>query len=87
MNTVTEFRVGEHYTNDQIRFSLGLENLGGIRPSVDSRKNLQHLAIMTAAEESARSFAENPYQLDICQMILPIPQPAVIIAKVLQISP
>lgn len=61
MNTVTEFRVGEHYTNDQIRFSLGLENLGGIRPSIDSKKNLQHLAIMTAAEESARSFAENPY--------------------------
>jgi len=61
MNAVTAFHVGEAYTNDQIRFSLGLENLGGIRPSVDARKNLRHLAIMTVAEESARSPAENPY--------------------------
>lgn len=61
MNTVTEFRVGEKYTNDQIRFSLGLENLGGIRPSVDAKKNLLHLAIMTAAEESGKLSSENPY--------------------------
>ncbi len=61
MNAVTEFRVGEQYTNDQIRFSLGLENLGGIRPSVDAKKNLLHLAIMTAAEESGKVSSENPY--------------------------
>jgi len=61
MNPVTAFHAGEVYTNDQIRFALGLENLGGIRPSVDARKNLRHLAIMTVAEESPRSLVENPY--------------------------
>jgi HJR/Mrr/RecB family endonuclease len=49
------------FTNDQIRFSLGLENLGGIRPSVDSQKNLRHVAILTVAEEAGRNRAENPY--------------------------
>ena len=60
-NSVTMFRVGELYTNDQIRFSLELENLGGIRPSVNARRNLRHIAIMTAAEEAGRVMAENPY--------------------------
>lgn len=60
-NSVKEFHVGEQYTNDQIRFALDLENLGGIRPSVDPRKNLRHLAILTAAEESGRLLSENPY--------------------------
>lgn len=61
MSAITAFQVGELYTNDQIRFALGLENLGGIRPSVDSRKNLRHIAILTAAEESGKLQAENPY--------------------------
>jgi len=61
MTAIAAFQVGELYTNDQIRFSLGLENLGGIRPSVDSRKNLRHIAIMTAAEESGKLQSENPY--------------------------
>lgn len=61
MNVVNVFCVDEHYTNDQIRFSLGLENLGGIRPSINARKHLQHLAIMTTAEESGRILSENPY--------------------------
>jgi HJR/Mrr/RecB family endonuclease len=61
MNTVTEFRIGEFYTNDQIRFSLELENLGGIRPSVSSKRMLRHLAIMTAADESGKLFSDNPY--------------------------
>ena len=61
MNTVNSFRVDELYTNDQIRFSLGLENLGGIRPSLNARKNLKHLAIMTSAEDSGRLLSENPY--------------------------
>jgi HJR/Mrr/RecB family endonuclease len=61
VNSVKEFRVGEQYTNDEIRFALELENLGGIRPSVDARKNLRHLAILTAAEESGRLLSENPY--------------------------
>jgi len=60
--TVSEFGVGEYYTNDQIRFSLRLENLGGIRPSISSDKTLQHIAIMTAAEESNKLTCENPYR-------------------------
>jgi hypothetical protein len=62
MDKVTIFRVGETYTNDQIRFSLDLENLGGIRPSLDSKGNLRHVAIMTAAEDSGRVLSENPYR-------------------------
>ncbi|MCX5890980.1 MAG: restriction endonuclease [Deltaproteobacteria bacterium] len=62
MNIVSEFRVGEHYTNDQIRFSLKLENLGGIRPSISPDKTLRLIAIMTAAEESRKLICENPYR-------------------------
>jgi HJR/Mrr/RecB family endonuclease len=61
MNKLTSFTVGETYTNDQIRFSLDLENLGGIRPSLDANRNVRHVAILTAAEESGRLPAENPY--------------------------
>jgi hypothetical protein len=61
MNKITCFKVGEIYTNDQIRFSLDLENLGGIRPSLDSARNVRHVAIMTAAEDSGRLPTENPY--------------------------
>jgi hypothetical protein len=61
MNKVTHFKVGETYSNDQIRFSLDLENLGGIRPSLDSNRNVRHVAIMTAAEDSGRLPTENPY--------------------------
>jgi len=61
MNKVTFFRVGETYTNDQIRFSLDLENLGGIRPSLDSNRNVRHVAVMTAGEDSGRVANENPY--------------------------
>jgi len=62
MNKVTYFKVGESYTNDQIRFSLDLENLGGIRPSLDSTRMVRHVAIMTATEDSGRLPAENPYR-------------------------
>jgi hypothetical protein len=62
MNKVTFFKVGETYTNDQIRFSLDLENLGGIRPSLDASGNVRHVAIMTAAEDSGRLLTENPYR-------------------------
>lgn len=61
MISINEFRVGELYTNDEIRFALGLENLGGIRPSIDSQKNLRLVAIMTVAEEAGRDRSENPY--------------------------
>lgn len=61
MNRVTHFTVGENYTNDQIRLSLDLENLGGIRPSLASDGTVRHVAILTAAEDSGRLASENPY--------------------------
>jgi hypothetical protein len=63
MNELTFFKVGETYTNDEIRFALNLENLGGIRPSLDSTGNVRHVAIMTAAEDSGRLPIENPYHV------------------------
>lgn len=62
MNKLTYFKVGENYTNDQIRFTLDLENLGGIRPALDANRNLRHVAVMTAAEDSGRLISENPYR-------------------------
>lgn len=56
------FKVGETYTNDQIRFSLDLENLGGIRPSLDSNRRVRHVAIMSAAENSGKVLTDNPYR-------------------------
>lgn len=56
------FRVGETYTNDQIRFSLDLENLGGIRPSLDANRNLRHVAIMTTEAGAGKLHADNPYR-------------------------
>jgi Restriction endonuclease len=61
MNRVTEFKVGELYTNDQIRFALAVENLGGIRPALDARGNLRHVVVLTAAEDSGKLHSENPY--------------------------
>jgi hypothetical protein len=61
MNKVTSFRVGDTYTNDQIRFSLDVENLGGIRPALDASRNVRHVAVLTAAEDSDRLRTENPY--------------------------
>jgi len=62
MNKPTFFTVGETYTNDQIRFALDLENLGGIRPSLNADRTVRHVAIMTAAEDSGRLQIENPYR-------------------------
>jgi HJR/Mrr/RecB family endonuclease len=61
MNKIDQFKVGESYTNDQIRFSLDLENLGGIRPSLDSNGVVRHVAVLTATEDSGKLSAENPY--------------------------
>lgn len=61
MNKVSEFKVGESYSNDQVRFSLGVENLGGIRPSIDESGNLSHIAIMTSFTEVKRARSDNPY--------------------------
>ena len=61
LNRLSSFKVGDIYTNDQIRFSLDLENLGGIRPALDAQKNIRHVAIMTAGEEAGKLKHENPY--------------------------
>jgi len=62
MNAIQEFIVGQKYTNDQIRYSLNLENLGGIRPSVGSNSMLRHLALMTTFETARKRKQENPYE-------------------------
>ena len=62
MNEVSEFEVGQFYTNDQIRFSLDVENLGGIRPALDANGAVRHVAVLTAAEDSGKMLSENPYQ-------------------------
>lgn len=61
MFDIDELHVDEHYTNDQIRQALSVENLGGIRPSLDARGNLRHVALLTASETSGKLVAENPY--------------------------
>jgi len=61
MQTISEFAVGSQYSNDQIRFALGVENLGGIRPSLDDSGSLRHIAIMTSSDSAPKSKTENPY--------------------------
>ena len=61
MNTVSQFVVGEQYTNDQIRYSLNLENMGGIRPSIGEDGRMQHLGLMTATASARKRKQENPY--------------------------
>jgi len=61
MNQVDDFRVGQKYSNDQIRFSLRVENLGGIRPSIDENSFLRHIALMTSTENGKSSRNDNPY--------------------------
>lgn len=62
MNEVSAFEVGQLYTNDQIRFSLEVENLGGIRPALDGQGNVRHVAVLTTAEEAGKVNSENPYR-------------------------
>src|SRR3989442_7329701 len=61
MNQVSSFTVGETYTNDQIRFALDVENLGGIRPALDAKKNVRHVAVLTASSDSGKIKTDNPY--------------------------
>jgi len=61
VNKLEVFKVGLSYTNDQIRFSLDLENLGGIRPSLGADRTLRHVAIMTAVDDPGKSSSDNPY--------------------------
>jgi hypothetical protein len=61
MSQVSSFKVGDSYTNDQIRFALDVENLGGIRPALDASKNVRHVAILTASDDSGKIKTDNPY--------------------------
>ena len=61
---IEEFKVGEKYTNDQIRFALNIENIGGIRPSVDATKSLNHLVIMTTSDQYEKKLFENPITIE-----------------------
>lgn len=51
--------VGKYYTNDQIRYSLEVGNLGGIRPKIKN-KELDFIVLITSAE-TERSITKNPY--------------------------
>lgn len=62
MNQLESFKVGETYSNDQVRFSLDAENLGGIRPALDAEGHVRHVAIITAGKESGKLQSENPYR-------------------------
>lgn len=62
MNQVQSFEVGKFYTNDQIRFSLDVENLGGIRPALDGQRNVRHVAVLTTADDAGKVISENPYR-------------------------
>jgi restriction system protein len=61
MSQISSFKVGDTYTNDQIRFALDVENLGGIRPALDASKNVRHVAILTASDDSGKIKTDNPY--------------------------
>ena len=62
MNLVTEFVVGELYSNDQIWVSLQVGNMGGIRPAVDAQRKLRHVVVITTAGDPSRNLAVNPYR-------------------------
>jgi len=74
VNQLEFFKVGETYSNDQIRFSLDVENLGGIRPALDAQGHVRHVAIMTAGEDSGKMRVENPYVTELRGTSLPTRQ-------------
>ncbi len=52
-------KVGEHYSNDQIKYALEVANLGGIRPKIKD-KELDFIVLITSAEET-KNIIRNPY--------------------------
>lgn len=52
-------KVGEHYSNDQIKYALEVANLGGIRPKIKD-KELDFIVLITSAEET-KDTIRNPY--------------------------
>lgn len=62
MDVISQFEVGQKYSNDEIMFSLSVGNLGGVRPSVDSTGQLRHITLMTSSSDNAQSnYVRNPY--------------------------
>ena len=57
---VTQFKVSQLYSNDDISITLGVGNAGGIRPHIDQNGAVRRVVLMTATPES-RVIAENPY--------------------------
>jgi hypothetical protein len=52
-------KVGEHYSNDQIKYALEVSNLGGIRPRLKNNE-LDFIVLITSAEEN-KNVIRNPY--------------------------
>ena len=61
MNTVSEFIIGEQYTNEQICHTLTRENMGGIRPSIGPDGLARYVVLSTATATSGKRKGENPY--------------------------
>ncbi|MBU1071265.1 restriction endonuclease [Patescibacteria group bacterium] len=51
--------VGNHYSNDQIKYALEVSNLGGIRPKLKNNE-LDFIVLITSAEEN-KKIIRNPY--------------------------
>lgn len=62
LDHIDSFEVGQLYTNDELRFALSVENLGGIRPSLDAQGRVRHLAVITSDIDCDRNISENPYK-------------------------
>src|SRR3989344_2920265 len=56
----TTLETGKYYTNDQIHYALEVGNLGGIRPKLNAKNNLDFIVLITSTEEHKRKF-QNPY--------------------------
>lgn len=56
----TMFGTGKYYSNDQIHYALEVSNLGGIRPKLNSQKQLDFIVLITSAEENKKA-VRNPY--------------------------
>ncbi len=52
-------KVGECYSNDQIKYALEVSNLGGIRPRLKNN-DLDFIVLITSAEEN-KNIIRNPY--------------------------
>lgn len=59
-NSVSSFRVGSLYSNEDIYQSLGVGNAGGIRTKTRAEGGTQRMVIMTSLPD-AKTLVENPY--------------------------